>query len=276
MPVAAALGPVISQRHGVTQYIGGAVAISAPFVAAWVCHRLDDRRAGQPAYAVVRSGPAPFVGLVVGILCVLGAYGNAERFYGSQFTYEAAVRVIGSGCYEVGDVCVEYAILGRPDDGTRLPLEMFDVAKGLRAGDTLTVRWDKNNYASPVPTTYPVTGLPTTGPRRPCRCGGCRESPCSISGWLSTTRGAGVSGARRRPPWSGGSGCAGRSPDRCGAGCRHRRRPSPRSRRRPAPIRHGADSRRYPQARFIGTLAAVHRGCPRFCRVATVPWWTRQ
>ncbi|GAA1788502.1 hypothetical protein GCM10009682_08240 [Luedemannella flava] len=160
VPVAAALGPVISQRHGVTQYIGGAVAISAPFVAAWVCHRLDDRRAGQPAYAVVRSGPAPFVGLVVGILCVLGAYGNAERFYGSQFTYEAAVRVIGSGCYEVGDVCVEYAILGRPDDGTRLPLEMFDVAKGLRAGDTLTVRWDKNNYASPVPTTYPVTGLP--------------------------------------------------------------------------------------------------------------------
>jgi hypothetical protein len=158
-PLAAALGPVISQRHGVTQYLGGAVAISAPFAAAWVCHQLDDRRAGQPSYAVVRSGPAPYVGFVVGLLLVLGAYGNAERVYSSLFTYPASVQVIGSGCYEVGSSCVEYAILADAH-GVRLPLELYDVAGGRRAGDAITVRWDKLNYASPIPMTYPGTSDP--------------------------------------------------------------------------------------------------------------------
>ncbi|WP_344087677.1 hypothetical protein [Luedemannella helvata] len=154
VPAAAGLGPIISQRHGITQYLGGAVAMSAPFVAAWALHRLDDRHAGKPPYVAVRAGPAPFVGFFVGLLLVLGAYGNAERWYGTQFTYEATVRVIGSGCYEVGDDCVEYAILGKPD-GTRLPLEMYDLAKDWRAGDELTVWWDKLNYASPIPVMYP-------------------------------------------------------------------------------------------------------------------------
>jgi hypothetical protein len=159
VPCAAAAGPVISQRHGMPQILGGVVAFTAPLVAAWVCHRLDDRRAGLPAYAVVRAGPAPYVGFAVGLLLMLSAYGNVDRLYAQHFMYRSEVVVMGSGCAKLISGCTEYATLATTD-GRRLPLELYDVAGGRRAGEKIMVRWDRLGYASPLPTTYPGTNAP--------------------------------------------------------------------------------------------------------------------
>jgi hypothetical protein len=150
VPAATILGPVIALRHGFPQVFGGAVAMSIPWVTAYLWVKLDGR-SGRPR----RAGQLRlWAALAVGMALTLGSYGHADRLYQRLFTYPREVVVVAARCAPAKVGCVYHDELATPD-GHRLPLDMYDIVDGDRVGQAVTVRWDELGYASPVSTTYP-------------------------------------------------------------------------------------------------------------------------